>query len=83
MGEASVRDLRNHGGRVIDRVIAGERVTITKGGVPVAELIPIRRRPLSAAEIVARAKHLPAMDPQKLRDDIDELFDTRLFPDRP
>ncbi|MGQ0519936.1 MAG: type II toxin-antitoxin system Phd/YefM family antitoxin, partial [Actinomycetota bacterium] len=30
MAEASIRELRNHGGEVIDRVAAGERVTITR-----------------------------------------------------
>ncbi len=83
MSEASVRDLRNNGGEVIDRVLAGERVTITKGGIPVAELIPIQRRPLSGTELLSRWRQLPPVDPQKLRDDIDELLDSRVFPDQP
>ncbi|MEO5678575.1 MAG: type II toxin-antitoxin system prevent-host-death family antitoxin [Acidimicrobiales bacterium] len=32
MSEASVRDLRNHGGKLLDRVLAGERVTVTRDG---------------------------------------------------
>ena len=48
MGEATVRDLRNHGGRVLDRVAAGERVTITRDGTPVARLEPAARGRLSA-----------------------------------
>ncbi len=41
MAEASIRELRNHGGEVIDRVAAGERVTITRDGKAVAELRPL------------------------------------------
>lgn len=36
MTEATVRELRNQGGRVRDRVVAGERVTITRDGESVA-----------------------------------------------
>ncbi|MCC6184817.1 MAG: type II toxin-antitoxin system prevent-host-death family antitoxin, partial [Microthrixaceae bacterium] len=32
MSEASIRELRNHGGEVVDRVRAGEVVTITRDG---------------------------------------------------
>src|SRR5947208_3223486 len=38
MGEASIRELRNHGGRVLARVAGGERVVGTSDGEPVAEL---------------------------------------------
>jgi len=38
MRNVSIRDLQNHGGEVIDRVVRGERVTITKDGRAVAEL---------------------------------------------
>ena len=30
MDEVSIRDLRNHGGEVIDAVAAGESVTVTR-----------------------------------------------------
>lgn len=39
-----VRDLRNHTGRVIDAVQAGERVTLTVRGEPVADIVPHARR---------------------------------------
>jgi prevent-host-death family protein len=44
MSEISIRDLRNHGGEVIDRVEAGERLTVTRDGRPVAELRPLPGR---------------------------------------
>jgi len=54
MSEATVRDLRNHGRQVLDRVEAGESVTITRDGKPVAQLEPLARARLSAAAVVER-----------------------------
>lgn len=76
--EVSIRDLRNHGGDVVDRVARGERVTITRSGKAVAELSPVGRTPLAAEGLLARWRHLPAVDPQRLRDDIDATLDSRL-----
>jgi len=38
--EIGVRDLRNRTGQVIDAVKAGERVTLTVHGEPVADIVP-------------------------------------------
>jgi prevent-host-death family protein len=78
MSEATVRELRNQGGAVIERVLAGESITITRDGEPVAELRPLPRRPLSKEVLIQRARALPPMDPQRLRDDIDAVFDQTL-----
>lgn len=71
----SVRDLRNHGGQVLARVEAGETLTVTSHGRPVAELRPLSHRPLTTAEFLERARQLPPMDPRKLREDIDAIID--------
>lgn len=42
--EVGVRDLRNRTSHVIDAVKAGERVTLTVHGEPVADIVPHRRR---------------------------------------
>lgn len=42
--EVGVRDLRNRTGQVIDAVKAGESVTLTVHGEPVADIVPHRRR---------------------------------------
>jgi prevent-host-death family protein len=81
MAEISVRELRNHGGDVLDRVEAGERLTVTRNGRPVAELVPLTRPRFSAGELVRRASSLPPVDPSAVRADIDAMVDTRLFPD--
>lgn len=39
-----MRDLRNRTGQVIDAVQAGERVTLTVHGEPVADIVPHGRR---------------------------------------
>ncbi len=78
MSEATVRDLRNHGGRVLDRVLAGERVTITRDGKPVARLEPVARDRLTAAALIERFRGLPVVNPRRLRADIDAVLDQRL-----
>ena len=78
MSEATVRDLRNHGGRVLDRVAAGELVTITRDGKPVARLEPMARGRLTAAALTDRFRRLPRVDPQRLRADIDTVVNQRL-----
>ncbi len=78
MTDVSIRELRNHGGDVVDRVASGEHVTITRAGKAVAKLSPIDRSPLSAEALVAAWKLLPAVDPGRLRSDIDATLDPRL-----
>ena len=42
--EVSVRDLRNRTADVVAAVQAGEQVTLTSRGEPVADIVPHRRR---------------------------------------
>jgi prevent-host-death family protein len=78
MREISIRDLRNHGGDMVDRVAKGERLTVTRDGNPVALLVPLGRQPLSVSVLVQRWSQLPAMDPDSLRRDIDAVIDQSL-----
>jgi len=78
MAEASIRDLRNHGGEVIDRVAAGERVTITRDGKAVAELRALPRPRATAAVLIERFRRLPPVDAARLRTDIDAVVDQSL-----
>jgi prevent-host-death family protein len=78
MAEVTIRDLRNHGGDVVDRVAAGERLIITRDGKPVAELRPVRTRGASASMLLARWRRLPPMDGAALRGDLDSTVDPRL-----
>lgn len=78
MSEVSIRDLRNRGGSVVDRVAAGEQVTITRAGTPVAQLRPLPPRPIGAAALLARWSRLPRVDVRALLADIDATLDRRL-----
>jgi len=78
MDQINMRELRNQGGRVVDRVVAGERLTITRGGKPVAELAGLRPPPLPATEVLERRQTLPEVDPVALRSDIDAIIDQAL-----
>ena len=51
-----MRDLRNKGGEVLDRVERGERVVVTRDGRAVAELRPLPRRSPGPAELIERRK---------------------------
>jgi len=68
-----VRELRNDTGRVLDAVRAGERVTLTVRGEPIADIVPHggRTRWLSGSALNDQLARRAA-DPQ-LRDDLDEL----------
>jgi prevent-host-death family protein len=74
----TVRELRNHGGDVLDRVARGESLVVTRDGSEVAELRPVRRSGPSAATLIERRRHLPKVDPDRLRRDIDAVLDPQL-----
>lgn len=76
--EVSIRELRNHGGDVVDRVAAGERLTVTRSGKPVAELRPVGRPAVTAEVLLERWRRLPHLDGDRLRDDLDDLLDPSL-----
>jgi prevent-host-death family protein len=76
--EVSIRELRNHGGDVVDRVAAGQRLTVTRSGKPVAELHPVGRPAARAQVLLERWRLLPHIAPDRRRDDLDDLLDPSL-----
>jgi prevent-host-death family protein len=77
----AVRELRNNGSQVLARVQAGETLTITSAGKPVAELRPLSapmRPRLTAQELIARRKGIGRVDPDRLKADIDQMLDGAL-----
>lgn len=78
MAEVSIRELRNHGGEVVDRAARGETLTITRSGTPVAELRPLSREALSLDVLIARRRSLPPIDPTRLREDLDRVLNPQL-----
>jgi prevent-host-death family protein len=71
------RQLRNDNAKVIDEVVAGESFVVTRNGVPVAELLPLRalRRTMvpksSIAKFIATG---PGIDAKLFRADLDNLI---------
>jgi prevent-host-death family protein len=68
MHEVSIRELRDHTGDVLGRVEAGARLTVTRSGRPIAELVPLRRPGLAAATLLERWSRLPELDPAAVLD---------------
>ena len=65
------RELRNHIGRVLREVEAGERVRITVNGRPVADLVPIEEgypRTWVPRDVVERILRDAPLDPDFHRD---------------
>ena len=75
MADASIRDLRNRGGEIVDLAASGEDVTITRDGKPVAELRAVPGAALSATALLARWRSLPTVDPVAFRTDVDTTID--------
>jgi prevent-host-death family protein len=78
MGTVTVRELRNHGGEVLDRVARGESLVVTRDGAEVAELVPRRRPARPTAELIAARRTLPRLDLDRLRADLDRVLDPGL-----
>jgi prevent-host-death family protein len=76
MKTVTVRELRNNGGAVLDRVARGEELVVTRDGIEVAELRPRRQPSPAPADLIERRRHLPKIDPDRLRHDIDAVLDS-------
>ena len=74
--EITQRELRNESGEIMRQLDRGESFIITRNGVPVGELTPLRRRRFVSAETaVAAFAGAPAVDAVRFRRDVDRLAD--------
>ena len=72
--EVSQRELRNDSGEIMRRLDDGDSFVVTRNGVPVGELIPLRRRQFVRAEAaVAAFRGAPPIDRRKFVADLDRL----------
>lgn len=72
--EITQRELRNQSGEIMRALDKGEEFVVTRNGVPVGELIPLRgRRFVSADRAVAAFAGAPRVDRARFRRDLDEL----------
>lgn len=68
------RELRNESGEIMRRLDRGESFIVTRSGVPVGELTPIRRRRSVPAEVfVNTMRGAPRVDLKRLRRDLDRV----------
>lgn len=69
------RELRNESGRIMRALDKGQSFVVTRNGVPVGELIPLRRRQFVPAETaVAVFAGAPRVAPARFRKDVDSLI---------
>ena len=79
--EITQRELRNRSGDIMRELDEGETFVVTRNGVPVGELTPLRRHRFVAAETAtAIFKAAPPVDYQRLRADLDAAVDPELLP---
>lgn len=72
--EISQRELRNESGKIMRELDEGETFIVTRNGVPVGELAPLRRHRFVAAETaVALFKTAPTVHHQRFRADLDTI----------
>jgi prevent-host-death family protein len=74
--EITQRQLRNESGEIMRALDRGESFVVTRNGVPVGELTPLRRRQFVAAEAaVGVFAGAPAIELDRFRADVDALLD--------
>jgi prevent-host-death family protein len=75
--EITQRELRNESGQVMRALEAGESFIVTRGGKPVGELVPLRRRRNAGlATVLEIFRGAPRVDYGRLRRDLDAVADS-------
>ena len=70
------RELRNESGRIMRALDKGKAFIVTRNGVPVGELIPLRQRVFVPTEAALAAfARAPRVGPGRFRKDVDALID--------
>ncbi|BBY44145.1 type II toxin-antitoxin system Phd/YefM family antitoxin [Mycolicibacterium celeriflavum] len=75
------RELRNNSGDIMRQLDQGESFVVTRNGIPVGELSPLRRRPFISAEAaVAAFRGAPRVDLDQFRADLDGVAGQQFAP---
>ncbi|MGI8517097.1 MAG: type II toxin-antitoxin system prevent-host-death family antitoxin [Acidimicrobiia bacterium] len=70
------RQLRNESGEIMRALDQGQSFIVTRNGVPVAQLSPIKAREFVSRELVATIfERAPELKPERFRRDVDRLLD--------
>jgi prevent-host-death family protein len=79
--EITQRELRNNSGEIMRKLDEGEAFIVTRNGVPVGDLTPLRRHRFIAAEAaVALFRAAPPIDAERFRTDLDSVVSQDLAP---
>ena len=79
--EISQRELRNNSGKIMLELDEGKTFTVTRNGIPVGELSPLRRhRFVSAEAAVELFRTAPRVDYWDLRADLDAVAEQNPSP---
>lgn len=74
--ELSQRELRNRSGEIMRALDRGEDFVVTRNGVAVGELRPVRRRQFIRKEVLLDLlAGAPAIDYERFRSDVDAFLD--------
>lgn len=74
--EISQRELRNESGDIMRGLDRGESYVVTRNGVPVGELRPLRKSRFVPADVVSGAfNSAAAIDAVRFRADVDHVID--------
>ena len=79
--EITQRELRNESGEIMRALDRGEAFVVTRNGVPVGELMPLRQRQFVAAEAaIAVFTGAPRVELKRFRADVDAVLDQNPVP---
>jgi prevent-host-death family protein len=79
--EVTQRELRNDSGEIMRALDRGDSFVVTRNGVPVGELSPVRRRQfVPAATVLETFARAAPIDPARFRADVDRLLDQSIAP---
>lgn len=76
------RELRNNSGEIMRQLDLGESFIVTRNGVPVGELSPLRRRTrfVRADAAVAAFRGAPRVEFERFRDELDRVASQDIGP---
>jgi antitoxin (DNA-binding transcriptional repressor) of toxin-antitoxin stability system len=77
----SQRELRNDSGKIMRALEAGVSFLVTRNGVPVGELTPMRKaQPTKKEALLKSFEYVEPIDFKRLRDDFDRFFSQDIEP---
>lgn len=81
MREITQRELRNDSGAIMRGLDAGESFLVTRNGIAVGELVPLRRSRFVRSELLLDVfRGGPRIEYERFRDDVDAFVDQEVTP---